>query len=114
MLARITKRRKKATWFFLSSVRGGSRTAATSKMEMLVIIVNDFQLLTIIAKCSILDVAPVLDLPLSVITKNSLGKIWATKIHEKSSWITKIETRMLFQQYTYGLYSSSPSGQQDI
>ena len=40
---------------------GGSRTAATSKMELFVIIVNGFQPLTIITKCSILDVAGVLD-----------------------------------------------------
>ena len=43
---------------------GGSRTAATSKMERLVIIVNGFQPLTIITKRSILDVAAVLDPPL--------------------------------------------------
>ena len=48
-----------------SNTRGGSRTAATSKMKRFVIIVNDFQLLTIITKCSVLDVAAVLDPPLS-------------------------------------------------
>ena len=37
------------------------RTVATSKMEHFVTIVNDFQLLTIIKKSSILDVAVVLD-----------------------------------------------------
>ena len=41
--------------------RGGSRTAATSKMERLVIIVNGWKPLTIITKRSILDVAAVLD-----------------------------------------------------
>ena len=45
--------------------RGGSRTAATSKMELFVIIVNGCQPLTIITKCSILDVAAVLDPPLT-------------------------------------------------
>ena len=45
-------------------IRGGSRTVATSKMELFVIIVNGFQPLTIIAKSTILDVATVLDLPL--------------------------------------------------
>ena len=40
-------------------------TAATSKMEHFVIIVNGFQPLTIIAKQSILDDAAVLDLPLN-------------------------------------------------
>ena len=44
--------------------RGESRTAATSKMEIFVILVNGFQPLTIITKCSILDVTAVLDPPL--------------------------------------------------
>ena len=44
--------------------RGGSRSAATSKMERFVIIVNGFQPLTIITKRFILDVAAVLDPPL--------------------------------------------------
>ena len=44
--------------------RGGSRTAATSKMEHFVIIVKGFQLLTIIPTRSILDVAAILDPPL--------------------------------------------------
>ena len=42
-------------------VRGGSRAAATSKMEGFVIIVNGWKLLTIITKSSILDVAAGLD-----------------------------------------------------
>ena len=44
--------------------RGGSRAAATSKMERFVIILNGFQPLTIITKLSILDVASALDPPL--------------------------------------------------
>ena len=48
-------------------VRGGSRTVATSKMELFVIIVNGFQPLTISTKSSKLDVAAVLDLPLHVL-----------------------------------------------
>ena len=40
--------------------RGGSRTAAISKMERFAIIVNGFQPLTIITKRSILNVAAVL------------------------------------------------------
>ena len=44
--------------------RGGSRAAATSKMEHFVIIVNGPQPLTIITKHSILDVAAAPDLPL--------------------------------------------------
>ena len=47
-------------------IRGGSTTAATSKMERFVIIVNGFKPLTIIRKRSILDVAAVLDPPLEM------------------------------------------------
>ena len=43
--------------------RGGSRTAATSKMERFVIIVNGCKPSTIITKYSILDVLAVLDPP---------------------------------------------------
>ena len=42
-----------------TTLRGGSRTAATPKMECFVIIVNGFQ--HIITKRSILDIAAVLD-----------------------------------------------------
>ena len=45
--------------------RGGSRGAATSKMESFVIIVNGCKPLTIITKRSILDVAAALDPPLT-------------------------------------------------
>ena len=51
--------------------RGGSRAAATPKMERFVIIVNGFQPLTIITKRHILDVAGALDLPLSTDTVTS-------------------------------------------
>ena len=44
--------------------KGGSKTAALSKMELFVIIVNIWKPLTIITKSSTLDVATVLDLPL--------------------------------------------------
>ena len=43
---------------------GGSRAAATFKMERFVIIVNSFQPLTIITKHSILDISAALDPPL--------------------------------------------------
>ena len=45
--------------------RGGSRAAATSKMERCVIIVNGFQLI-IITKRSILDAAAALESPLRI------------------------------------------------
>ena len=50
----------------LSNIRGGSRTAATFKMERFVIIFNGWKPLTIITKCSILDVAAVLDRPVNI------------------------------------------------
>ena len=55
--------------FFLKThqiPRGGSMAATTSKMERFVIIVNGLQLLTIITKRSILDVAAALDPPLGI------------------------------------------------
>ena len=45
-------------------IRSGSRTTATSKVELFLIIFNGFQPLTIVTKSSTLDVAAVLDLPL--------------------------------------------------
>ena len=53
----------------LQKSRGGSSTAAISKMECFVIIVNAWKPLTIITKRSILDVAVALDLPLEKSTK---------------------------------------------
>ena len=50
--------------FRYSNTLGGSRTAATSKMERFLIIVNSWKPLTITTKRSILDVAAVLDPPL--------------------------------------------------
>ena len=47
--------------------RGGSRTAATSKVELFVIIVNGFQPVTINTKNSTLDVVAVLDLSLQIV-----------------------------------------------
>ena len=49
---------------FEYACRGGSRTAATFKMEPFMITVNGFQPLIIITKCSILNVAVILDPPL--------------------------------------------------
>ena len=47
-------------------IRGGSRVAATSKMERFVVIVNGWKRLTIITKCSILNDAAALDQPLGM------------------------------------------------
>ena len=56
-----------------SKIRGGSRTAASSKVERFVIIVNGWKPLTIITKCSTLDVAAVLDPPLKIHDIRSKG-----------------------------------------
>ena len=45
-------------------IRGGSRAAATSKIECFVIMVNDWKPLNIITKRSILEAAAVLNPPL--------------------------------------------------
>ena len=50
----------------IRKVRGGCRTAARSKMEHFVIIVNGWKSLTIITKISILHVAAVLDPSLKI------------------------------------------------
>ena len=55
---------------FADNSRGGSRTAATPKMECFVIILNSWKPLTIITKLSIFDVATVLDPPLSSFFSN--------------------------------------------
>ena len=60
----------KVSKFFLglmklsSTTRGRSRTAARPRVDLFVIIVNGWKLLTIITKSSILDVTAVLDPPL--------------------------------------------------
>ena len=51
------------------------RATATSKMEWFVILVNDWKPLTIITKCSILDVAAALDPPLGRENLQQLIKI---------------------------------------
>ena len=53
-------------YYLCITIRGGSRVAATSKMERFLVIDNGFQPLTIITKRSILDVSAALDLPLAM------------------------------------------------
>ena len=53
--------------------RDASRTAATSKMELFVIIVNGFHWLSIITKNSILDVAAFLNPPTHKTTQTKLS-----------------------------------------
>ena len=53
-------------WTAVVYTRGGSRTAATFKMERFVIVVNGWKPLTILTKCSILDAAENLEPPLYI------------------------------------------------
>ena len=55
------------TYCFIFDLRGGSRAAATSKMERFVITVNGRNPLTIITKHYILDVAAPLDSSLDLL-----------------------------------------------
>ena len=57
------------------AVRGGSKTAATSKIELFVIILNSWKPLTIITKCSIFDAAATLDPPLKVISQHVINSL---------------------------------------
>ena len=50
-----------------NNIRGRSWTAATSKVELFVIIINNWKPLTIVTKSSTLDVAEVLDPPLNTV-----------------------------------------------
>ena len=70
-------------------IRGGSRTVATSNVELFVIIVNGFQPLTIITKNSTLDVAAVLDPPLDI--KHKIASL-------KCSWVKRLYTEN-FQEW---------------
>ena len=63
------KHNSNAYLYLVYQLRGGSRAAATSKMECFVIIVHGFQpkAVTIITKHSILDAAATLDPPLKLL-----------------------------------------------
>ena len=78
-------------------IRNGSRTAATFKVELFVIIVNGFQLLTNITKCSIVDVAAGLDL--------SPKYIWIFVVMLFMSIVLRILTaQQTFQRCFYVLF----------
>ena len=68
----------------LNNIRGGSRSAAISKIKLFVKIVNGFQTLTIITKRSILDVAEAQDPPLNIPSSKaaSLSRLVAINLAE--------------------------------
>ena len=78
--------------------RDGSRTAATSKMDIFVIIVNGFQPLTVITKGSILDVAAVLDPPLvlSLFLYFSLIYLGTLKLRKIKRTLVKVKLKTLW------------------
>ena len=89
--------------------KGGFRTAATSKMERFVIIVNGFQRLTIITKHSILDIAAALDLPLRTwscgtfypVSLNRFPRGTENRIRTSWKWFNiEVYTRFNIEIYT--------------
>ena len=82
--------------------RGGSRTAATSKVKVFVIIVNGFQPLTIITKRFILDAAAALDPPLAgQVCENKNTLINISSKHERKVPEEKILFFFLLPAYNY-------------
>ena len=63
------------------NIRGGSRAAATSKMERFVVMVNGWKALTITKKRSTLDVAAALDPPLNMSLVSIFSVNWRTVLH---------------------------------
>ena len=81
-----------------SEGRGGSRAAATSKMERFVVTVNGLKPLTIITKRSILDVTAALDPPLERVTLTLTSAVWSWKSCGRrmaSSYFKKLEKSLL-------------------
>ena len=73
-----------------SNSRGGSRTAATSKMGNFVIIVNAWKPLNIITKSSILDVPGVLDPPLNSSSTSKLNSLRKYLKHRFSCHLQRV------------------------
>ena len=73
---------------------GGSRTAATFKVELFVIIVNRWKPLTIITKSSTLDVAAVLD-PHAAVVFEILSHDW--KKYQFLSCLSSAESPLYFE-----------------
>ena len=79
--------------------RGGSRTAAASKVEFFGIIVNSFQPLTIITKSSTLDVPAVLDPPLHTHTQIfELKKIFKKSIINTDPYVVLFNSNIFLRQ----------------
>ena len=77
-------------------------TAATFKMELVVIIVNGFQLLTIIRKSSILDAAVVLNPPLYHAIQKGIHHAIVTL-----TFSVRCETSIMDSLYMFNRFRSS-------
>ena len=93
--------------------RGGYRTAATSKMELFLIIVNGWKPLTIITKSSILNVAADLDPPLKGIFRvNELDKYDVNKmcstIRQLLRYLSKLLMKCLAHKMPESCYFLGP------
>ena len=77
--------------------RGGSRTAATSKMERFMIIGNGWKPLTIITKRSILRVAAALDPALRSVNRLS--------INQTLNQLSKVSVGRHSEQYLFGKFA---------
>ena len=76
--------------------RGGTMDVATSNMECFVVIVNGFKPLTIITKCSILDVAAALDPPLmnfDTLKRETINARTKSRTKNKITNSTQIEVK---------------------
>ena len=80
------------------------RTAAISKMELFVIIVNGFQTLTIITKSSILDVAAALNPPLLMF--NTCNSYFIDRADIKLEYFNLSQGKVSNWHYTYFFYGS--------
>ena len=79
-------------FIYVATLRGGSRTAATPKMECFDIIANDFQPLTIITKCPTLDVAAVLDPSLMLVSAFNFAPAF---LHIFPLWSSKLDLQSI-------------------
>ena len=103
----------KITWHLDKVNRSKSPTAATSKMERIVIIVNVFRPLTIITKRSILDVAAVLHPPLEIRKKTQREsateltlspRVWDSRV-STSPLVSVVEFAPFFVWYSKNVCS---------
>ena len=100
-----------SVFIYVATLRGGSRTAATPKMECFEIIVNDFQPLTIITKRPILDVAAVIDPSLMLVSAFNFAPaflqifpLWYAKLDLQSILIPNCFSHLQLFLRQYNVY----------